>query len=228
MMRQLNVLHPSSRRLYQNKMKNTLLLLLLLFCHVSSPVKHSLKFFFTVHNEISDLPQFMATLLVDDIQAGYCDSNKKTDIKQDACKKLMDDDPHVLEFYTLDCFERLPKHTESRLYSIMQLFNQSEDVHVLQTVQGCEWNKITGEVIGFFRYGYDGEDLISLDLKNFNWIALKPHAAAIKKKWDTNKDRIEAAENFLSQTCPKWLKKYVNYENSSPLRTGRVDVQCSY
>uniref|UniRef100_A0A3Q1JET8 Ig-like domain-containing protein n=1 Tax=Anabas testudineus TaxID=64144 RepID=A0A3Q1JET8_ANATE len=89
-------------------------------------------------------------------------------------------------------------------------------VHVLQTIQGCEWDEITGEVVGFYQYGYDGEDFILLDLKKLTWIALKPQAVAIKQIWDADKDIIKTDEFYFNQIYPDWLKKYLRYENTPP------------
>ncbi|KAA8586236.1 hypothetical protein FQN60_007805, partial [Etheostoma spectabile] len=79
-------------RLYQNKMKK--FLLLLLFCHVSSPVKYSLKYFITASSGLPNFPEFVATGLVDDLQWIYCNSNKKIiEPKLDWVKDLYKDNP---------------------------------------------------------------------------------------------------------------------------------------
>lgn len=94
-------------------------------------------------------------------------------------------------------------------------------VHLLQVKHGCEWDNETGDVSGFSLCGYDGEDLISLNLKDSTWTALTPQAVLIKQKWDTDKDAIRSHQRFLTEICPAWLKMYLKYENGS-LRTGRV------
>ncbi|XP_035849287.1 major histocompatibility complex class I-related gene protein-like [Sander lucioperca] len=84
---------------------------------------------------------------------------------------------------------------------------------------GCEWDDETLEVSGYDQYGYDGEDFIVFDLKTESFIAPKPQAVITKHKWDNDKAQIAQRKHYLTQHCPEWLKKYVNYGRSSLLRT---------
>uniref|UniRef100_A0A8C9XEK7 Ig-like domain-containing protein n=1 Tax=Sander lucioperca TaxID=283035 RepID=A0A8C9XEK7_SANLU len=84
---------------------------------------------------------------------------------------------------------------------------------------GCEWDDETEEVNGIRQDGYDGEDFIVFDLKTETWIAPKQQAVITKHKWDNNKAQIAQYKHYLTQICPEWLKKYLNYGRSSLLRT---------
>ncbi|MEQ2176854.1 hypothetical protein GOODEAATRI_032512, partial [Goodea atripinnis] len=95
-------------------------------------------------------------------------------------------------------------------------------VHVYQHMYGCEWDSETGEVKGYDQQGYDGEDLIILDLETKSWIAPIPQAVITKNKWNNDKDAVEHEKFYLTQTCAEWLKKYVDYGRSSLMRTGIV------
>ncbi|XP_045898073.1 major histocompatibility complex class I-related gene protein-like [Micropterus dolomieu] len=90
--------------------------------------------------------------------------------------------------------------------------------HVFQNIYGCEWDVETGEVKGYDQFGYDGEDFISLDMKTETWIAPTPQAFITKNKWDNNRALTTQRKNYLTQICPEWLKKYVDYGRSSLLR----------
>uniref|UniRef100_A0A671XEH8 Ig-like domain-containing protein n=1 Tax=Sparus aurata TaxID=8175 RepID=A0A671XEH8_SPAAU len=216
--KQLIQLGPSLPRLHQIKMRT--LLLLLLFCHVSSPVRHSLKFVLTGSTGFPNFPDFMAAVLVDDILVGYCDTNKKiVEPKQDWVKTLLEADPEHAEMFTQQCVERTSVYFRITIDNLKRQYNQSEGVHILQRVNGCEWDDETGEIIGFNQYGYDGEDFISYDLKTETWIAPKHQAFITKQRWDAEKYRIKENENYLTVIFPEWLKKYLDYGRSSLLKT---------
>ncbi|XP_022625302.1 major histocompatibility complex class I-related gene protein-like, partial [Seriola dumerili] len=183
------------------------LFLLLLFCLGSSAVKHSLKYVLTASSGVTNLPPVVSVALVDDIQAGYCD---KESLKlQGWVKNYSDTDPRQLAWYSEKCHEIFPNVYKARMSDLKQRLNQSDGVHILQRISGCEWDEETGEVVGFSQFGYDGEDFISLDLNTLTWVAPNPLAVVTKLRWDVDKARMKHDKNFLIQTCPEWLKKYL-------------------
>uniref|UniRef100_A0A8P4GDI7 Ig-like domain-containing protein n=1 Tax=Dicentrarchus labrax TaxID=13489 RepID=A0A8P4GDI7_DICLA len=207
-------LGPLPTRLYQIKMKT--LFLLLLFCHVSSAVKHSLKIFRTGSSGVPNLSEFVGSLEVDGSLVGYCDSNKNiVEPKQDWVKKIIEDDPQHFQWYTQECFQSGPNIFKVWINNLKQHLNQSGGVHILQDISGCEWDDETGEVNGFNQFGYDGEDFISFDLQTLTWIALKPQAVTTKLKWDSEEARIKVKEIDLTKIFPGLLKKYLVFGNSS-------------
>ncbi|XP_030267503.1 major histocompatibility complex class I-related gene protein-like, partial [Sparus aurata] len=195
------------------------LLLLLLFCHVSSPVLYSATQFITASTGIPNIPEFVLTIEVDELLMGYCDSNNTLDVKQDIVKSFFEENPEQLQLYKQRCFQVLPDTSQTFVHGLMSLFNQSGGVHVLQEVHGVEWDDETEEVKVFAKYGYDGEDFMKLDPNTFTWIALRPEAVPITMIWDVDKYSRNFFEIYVTQNYPKWLKMYLEYGRSFLLRT---------
>ncbi len=97
-------------------------------------------------------------------------------------------------------------------------------VHTFQRMYGCEFDDQTGEINGFNQYGYDGEDFVSLDLKEMRYISPVQQGALTVNKWNNDRGKIENDRNYYSTVCIEWLKKYVQYGKSSLQRTGTSDL----
>ncbi|KAL3984334.1 olfactory receptor [Sarotherodon galilaeus] len=195
------------------------LCLFLLSCHVSSAVKHSLKYFITASSGISDFPEFVGAAVVDGVLVGYCDSSiRRAEPKLEWMKELIKKDPQHLEWYTQKCSGN-QQVFRANINSLKKRLNQTGGVHIFQRMNGCEWDDETDTITGFNQYGYDGEDFIALDLQTLTWIAPKPQAVVTKLQWDTEKPRLEHNKNYYINRCPDWLKKYVKYGRSFLQRT---------
>ncbi|XP_028249173.1 major histocompatibility complex class I-related gene protein-like [Parambassis ranga] len=201
----------------------TFLLLLLLLCPASSAVNHTLRYILTGSSGVSALPAFLAVIEVNNIQIGYCGG----DIfgpKQDWGQTVAENDPDQVEWYRHECNENKTRFFNKTISTLKQRFNQTEGVHILQLMSGCELDDTTGQVSGFLQYGYDGEDFITLDLNNLTWIALTPKAVITKQRWDTDRGRIRFDEVLLTRRCPQWLKGFLHYGEKTLLRTDPPSV----
>ncbi|XP_050957572.1 class I histocompatibility antigen, F10 alpha chain [Labeo rohita] len=84
---------------------------------------------------------------------------------------------------------------------------------------GCEWDDQTGETNAFDQHGYDGEDFVSLDLKELRYISPVQQGIPTVQKWNNEKSSLDYWKNYLSIECFDYLKKYVQYGKSSLEKT---------
>nr|AAD53019.1 MHC class I heavy chain precursor [Oncorhynchus mykiss] len=189
-------------------------IILLLGINAASAVTHSLKYFYTGSTGIEGFPQFVAVGIVDGMQIDYFDSvSEKNVLKQSWMEGVRD------EKMITNTRKGNQQTFKANVEIGMQRFNQTTGVHIVQRMYGCEWDDEAGVTEGFNQYGYDGEDFIAFDLKTTKWIAPTPQAVITKLKWDSNTAYTENWNNYLTQTCIEWLKKYVDYGKSTLMRT---------
>lgn len=89
---------------------------------------------------------------------------------------------------------------------------------------GCELEE-DGTTQGYFQYGYDGSEFLSLDKSTRTWTAANPQATITKHKWDGTGAEADFQKGYLENTCIEWLKKYLSYGKDSLLRRGR-NIRC--
>ncbi|KAM4619023.1 major histocompatibility complex class I-related gene protein-like isoform 1-T1 [Polymixia lowei] len=199
-------------------------ILLLLYCRVVSPVTHTIMYYLTGSSEVPNFPEFVAVVMVDEVEVGYYDTNiQRLEPKQDWMKKALTDNPQIWEINTGCCLEYQHRF-KTDIDTVKQRFNQTGGVHVYQLMFGCEWDDETGHTDGYEQYGYDGEDFISLDMKMMTWIASRPQAVTIKLTWDQDKAELAVNKYFFTDQCIAWLKMFVDYGKSFLQRTVHPSV----
>uniref|UniRef100_A0A673N8L5 Ig-like domain-containing protein n=1 Tax=Sinocyclocheilus rhinocerous TaxID=307959 RepID=A0A673N8L5_9TELE len=92
-------------------------------------------------------------------------------------------------------------------------------VHTWLEMYGCEWDDQTGAADAFDQFGYDGEDFVSLDLKELRWISPVQQGIPTVQKWNNDRAYLESDKNYFSTECIEWLQKYVQYGKSSLKKT---------
>ncbi|XP_067272676.1 major histocompatibility complex class I-related gene protein-like [Pseudorasbora parva] len=153
---------------------------------------------------VAGIPEFFAVSLLDGQQIDYYDSNTMKLIpKQDWIEEFASE-----ELWTEDTEIRLKVQQiyKNNIPVLMKRFNQSNGVHTYQRRYGCEWDDETEESGGFDQYGYDGEDFISLDLKELRYITTAPQGTPTVKKWSDDREQLEFLKQHYDYECVYWLK----------------------
>ncbi|XP_052389852.1 patr class I histocompatibility antigen, B-1 alpha chain-like isoform X3 [Carassius gibelio] len=180
---------------------------------------HSMRYFYTGVSGISDFPEFTAVALVDDEQFMYFDSNTKKAVpKTEWIRQNEGEDYWNGE---TKIFTGTYPAFKINIQNLKKLFNQSAGVHTWQQMCGCELDD-DGTKRGYWQYGFDGEDFLSLDKSTLTWTAASPQAVLTKHKWEVNRAIIEQQKAYLENTCIDWLQKYVRYGKETLERK----VQC--
>ncbi|XP_059185128.1 class I histocompatibility antigen, F10 alpha chain-like [Centropristis striata] len=186
--------------------------------HGAAPMTHSMKHFITGSSQVPNFPEFVTVSLVNEIEALHYDSySRKIATKQEWMIRVSEDDPQYWQFLTENRFG-VQQSFKHNIEDFKQRFNQTGGVHILQVMQGCEWDDETDEVKGYDQYAFDGEDFLSYDLETETWVASKQQALITKHKWDNNKAMMAQYKHYFTQICPEELKKFVKFGRSSLLR----------
>ncbi|XDV34355.1 hypothetical protein PO909_004519 [Leuciscus waleckii] len=110
------------------------------------------------------------------------------------------------------------------LYST-EFFLSLSDVHVLQWRHGCEIEIEDGIELKFSKgideYSYDGDNFLSFDDKESQWVAPVVAALPTKRKWDNVPILNQYTKGYLEKECVDWLNKFRDYgdeelKNGSP------------
>uniref|UniRef100_A0A3B3U4S0 Ig-like domain-containing protein n=1 Tax=Poecilia latipinna TaxID=48699 RepID=A0A3B3U4S0_9TELE len=185
--------------------------------------KHSLTVLVTASSGLPHFPDFIITTQVDKLPTSYCDSNKNIRANPKYGQKLMNIESQIADWYIEQCFEIMSDYLKVKM-GILKDLNQSEAVHILQVIIGCEWEEKTKETTSFLQFGYNGADFMKFDPKKLTWIPQTPQAVSIKPKWEADESAYHLKhKDFLNHICPDWLKKYMA-NNQVPLQsTGETE-----
>ncbi|XP_061669658.1 H-2 class I histocompatibility antigen, Q9 alpha chain-like [Syngnathoides biaculeatus] len=179
-----------------------------------TPVIHTLKYFRTASTKISTFPAYVEVGYVDGVAFVRYDSDrKKAQAQQDWMEEIAADDP---DYWETETQRNVVNENVFRVNIgiAQERFNHTGGVHVLQWMFGCEWNDENGQVDGWNRHSYDGEDFISLDTRTMSYVAAKPQAFVTKLKWDRDEDRKKYRKHYYAEICPSALKKLLRYGRS--------------
>ncbi|XP_036411288.1 major histocompatibility complex class I-related gene protein-like isoform X2 [Megalops cyprinoides] len=174
----------------------------------ASSVTHSWKNCVTGTTGVSAFPDFVAVAIVDEDTVAYFDSNiKHIELRQQWAEKIeeknMDRDNRELNSFMEDFKQKWSQY--------MTRFNQSGGIHTLQLEFGCQGDGWKHE--GYLKYGYDGEDFLTLDMTTLTWIAANPQAAIIKKEWESSETKRHQMQKYF--ICLSLLQRAAIYGKNS-------------
>ncbi|XP_053336787.1 class I histocompatibility antigen, F10 alpha chain-like [Clarias gariepinus] len=193
-----------------------ILLLLALGVHLTAADTHTYWHFLTAVTPGINFPEFTIVVLLDGVQFEYYDSNireaiPKTEwIQKNEGADYWDESTHTGQVQE-EIFKR-------NVDTGMQRFNQTEGVHTVQMMCGCELDN-DGTTRGYTQYSYDGEDFLSFDLETLTWIAPTPQALITKNELDQTGAAANQWKNYLENTCIEELKRHLNYGRETLERT---------
>nr|CAD12383.1 MHC class I antigen [Labeobarbus intermedius] len=178
--------------------------------------KHSLYYIYTALSKPVDLPgiyQFTAMGLLDDKEIDYYNSKEQRKIpRQTWMKEKLQED-----YWDKGTQSRKSKEQwfNVNVDILMKRMRHNEsDVHVLQWRHGCEIEKQGGNMTfskGIDEYSYDGENFLSFDDKDSQWVAPVDAALPTKRKWDNVPILNQYTKGYLEKECVDWLNKFREY-----------------
>ncbi|XP_073700693.1 major histocompatibility complex class I-related gene protein-like [Garra rufa] len=160
-----------------------------------------------INGQSSGIPEFSAVTTLDGQQIDYYDSEiKKLIPRQDWMKEFASGDTWKEDTEIREVVQQIYKYNILRL---IERFNQTRDVYTYQRIYGCEWDDQTEDSHGFDQYGYDGEDLISLDLKELVYITAVPQGLITTTKWNNDRAQLVHLKEYYRHECVFWLKEFL-------------------
>ncbi|XP_025051635.1 major histocompatibility complex class I-related gene protein-like [Alligator sinensis] len=99
---------------------------------------------------------------------------------------------------------------QSNLVTLRYRYNQTGGSHMLQLMYSCELHE-DNSTGGSMRFGYDGGDFISYDLRTRTWVAETTQAQVTQHRWNEDKAILQDARAYLEETCTTWLWKYLQH-----------------
>ncbi|XP_012033745.3 H-2 class I histocompatibility antigen, Q10 alpha chain-like isoform X2 [Ovis aries] len=93
-------------------------------------------------------------------------------------------------------------------WQTMGYHNHSSGMHSTHRMFGCEIQE-DGHFNSFWRFGYDGQDHVSLDMETLSWVSANPVALLTKRRIETEHCYAEYDKAYLEGPCLASLHRYL-------------------
>uniref|UniRef100_A0A8C9SA63 Ig-like domain-containing protein n=1 Tax=Scleropages formosus TaxID=113540 RepID=A0A8C9SA63_SCLFO len=178
---------------------------------------HSLEYIYTALSKPIGLPgiyEFTAMGILDDKEIDYYNSQEKLKIpRQNWMKERLNRNYWNRGTQSRRSKEQWFKVSINILMDRMR--HNNSDVHALQCRIGCRGVHQPDGSLRFlgstYSYGYDGEDFLSFDDSNSQWIASVPAALPSKRKRDKFQILNQYTKGYLQKECMDCLSKFMYY-----------------
>ncbi|XP_073700694.1 major histocompatibility complex class I-related gene protein-like [Garra rufa] len=156
---------------------------------------------------IAEIAEISSVAVLDGQQIDYYDSEiKKLIPRQDWMKEFASGD-RFKEYIKIR--DEIQQTNKINIRVVMEQFNQSHGVHTYQRMFGCDWDDETGYTNGFDEHGYDGEDFISLDMKEFRYLSPVLQGIITMMKWNNDRKQLALLKRYYTYECIDWLKYFL-------------------
>ncbi|KAA0711934.1 hypothetical protein E1301_Tti013536 [Triplophysa tibetana] len=197
------------------------LIILLIYAPYVCTELHTLITTYTGVRGIEGIPEFLSVSTLDGKQINYYDSVTQSLIPK---QKWLENysSSEIWKEHTV-IRRKAQDNFKNSIDRLVRRFNQSDGIHTYQRMYGCSWDSETDESDGFDMYGYDGEDFITLELKNKRYTTPLPQVIPIAENW-TRKLQDEIIPNYLRYECSFFLKSFLNLANGALNNTALPEV----
>ncbi|CAM4311896.1 unnamed protein product [Leuciscus chuanchicus] len=186
--------------------------------------RHSLYYIYTGLSKpvnLTGIYEFTAMGLLDDRQIDYYNSKEKRKIPtQHWLKEKMQEDYWEKGTQSRKSKEQWFNASVKTLMDRMR--HSTSDLHVIQWRTGCEVEQQGDEVKflrGIYEFSYDGEDFLSFDDKEAQWVAPVHAALPTKRKWDNVPILNQNTKGYLEKECVDWINKFREYGDEELRKT---------
>ncbi|CAL8365887.1 unnamed protein product, partial [Arctogadus glacialis] len=186
------------------------------------PEVHSLIYIYTAFTRPVRLPgihEFSAIGVLDGQPIDYFDSDTQEKVpREDWMKERLDK-----EYWDKGTISRQTKQQwfKDNLKIVTDRLGKNDTVnHVLQWRHGCEVNTEGPErkLSGIDQYSYDGDDFLSFDSDNKQWVAPMFGAMPTKRKWDGIQQLNDYTDGYLHNECVQWLETFLKYRKEANIK----------